>query len=57
MRLIFRLFLEGMTACRIAKELTARNILTVTGKQKWNAKTLKGILANEEYLKELLARR
>lgn len=50
MRLIFRLFLEGMTACRIAKELTARNILTVTGKQKWNAKTLKGILANEEYM-------
>ena len=49
-RLIFRLFLEGMTACRIAKELTARNILTVTGKQKWNAKTLKGILANEEYM-------
>ena len=49
-RLIFRFFLEGMTAGRIAKELTARNILTVTGKQKWNAKTIKGILANEEYM-------
>ena len=48
-RLIFRLFLEGMTACRIAKELAARHILTVTGKEKWNAKTIKGVLANEKY--------
>ena len=39
-RLIFRLFLEGMTACRIAKELAARHILTVTGKERWNAKTI-----------------
>ena len=49
-RLIFRLFLEGMTACRIAKELTARRILTVTGKEKWNAKTIRGVLANEKYM-------
>ena len=49
-RLIFRLFIEGMTAGRIAKELTARHILTVTGKEKWNAKTIKGILANEKYM-------
>ena len=49
MRLIFRLFLEGMTACRIAKELAARHILTVTGKEKWNAKTIRGVLANEKY--------
>ena len=49
-RLIFRLFLEGMTACKIAKELAARHILTVTGKEKWNAKTIKGILANEKYM-------
>ena len=48
-RLIFRLFLEGMTACRIAKELAARHILTVTGKEKWNAKTIRGVLANEKY--------
>ena len=39
-RLIFRLFLEGMTACKIAKALTARHILTVTGKERWNAKTI-----------------
>ena len=49
-RLIFQLFLEGMTACKIAKELAARHILTVTGKEKWNAKTIKGILANEKYM-------
>ena len=48
-RLIFQLFLEGMTACRIAKELAARHILTVTGKEKWNAKTIRGVLANEKY--------
>ena len=49
-RLIFQLFLEGMTAGRIAKELTARHILTVTGKEKWNAKTIRGVLANEKYM-------
>ena len=48
-RLIFQLFLEGMTADRIAKNLTARHILTVTGKEKWNAKTIRGILSNEKY--------
>ena len=48
-RLIFQLFLEGMTACKIAKELTARHILTVTGKERWNAKTIQGILLNEKY--------
>ena len=48
-RLIFQLFLEGMTACKIAKELTSRHILTVTGKEKWNAKTIRGVLTNEKY--------
>ena len=48
-RLIFQLFLEGMTACKIAKELTSRHILTVTGKERWNAKTIQGILRNEKY--------
>lgn len=35
-RLIFRLFLDGMMACRIAKELATRHILMVTGKEKWS---------------------
>ncbi|WP_347567382.1 MULTISPECIES: recombinase family protein [Acidaminococcus] len=39
-RLIFGLFIEGLTTCAIAKELTRRGILTVTGKNKWNAATI-----------------
>ena len=35
-RLIFGLFIEGLTPCAIAKELTKRGILTVTGRSKWN---------------------
>ena len=49
MRLIFGLFLEGLTPCAIAKELTRRGILTVTGRAKWNAATINGVLANEKY--------
>lgn len=48
-RLIFGLFIEGLTPCAIAKELTKRGILTVTGKTKWNAATINGVLANEKY--------
>ena len=48
-RLIFGLFIEGLTPCAIAKELTRRGILTVTGKSKWNAATINGVLANEKY--------
>ena len=47
--LIFGLFIEGLTPCAIAKELTRRGILTVTGKSKWNAATINGVLANEKY--------
>lgn len=48
-RIIFGLFIEGLTPCAIAKELTRRGILTVTGKSKWNAATINGVLANEKY--------
>lgn len=48
-RLIFGLFIEGLTPCAIAKELTRRGILTVTGRAKWNATTINGVLANEKY--------
>ncbi len=43
-RLIFRLYLEGLSSYAIAKELTAQGILTVTGKEKWNAATINGVL-------------
>ena len=48
-RLIFGLFIEGLTPCAIANELTKRGILTVTGRAKWNAATINGVLANEKY--------
>jgi len=48
-RLIFGLFIEGLTPCAIAKELTKRGILTVTGRTKWNAATINGVIANEKY--------
>ena len=49
MRLIFGLFLEGLTPYAIAKELTRRGIITVTRRAKWNAATINGVLANEKY--------
>ncbi len=48
-RLIFGLFIEGLTPCAIAKELTKRGILTVTGKSKWNAATINSVIRNEKY--------
>ncbi len=49
MRLIFGWFLEGLTPYAIAKELTRRGILTVTGQSKWNAATINSVLRNEKY--------
>ena len=49
MRLIFGLFIEGLTPCAIAKELTKRGILTVTGRAKWNAATINSVIRNEKY--------
>ena len=49
MRLIFGLFLEGLTTYAIAKELTRHGILTVTGQSKWNQATINSILRNEKY--------
>ena len=48
-RLIFGLFIEGLTPCAIAKELTKRGILTVTGRAKWNAATINSVIRNEKY--------
>ena len=47
MRLIFGLFLDGLTPYAIAKELTRRGILTVTGQSKWNQATINSFLRNE----------
>jgi len=48
-RLIYRLFLEGLTPHSIAKELTRRGIKTPGGKDKWLQGTVRSILSNEKY--------
>ena len=48
-KLIFRLFLEGMTPHSIAAELTNRGIKTPGGKDVWNQQTVRRMLSNEKY--------
>ena len=48
-KLIYKLFLDGLTCHAIAKELTARKLLTPTGKAVWNQSTVRSILTNEKY--------
>lgn len=48
-RLIYRLFLEGYTQHRIAKELTERKIPTPGGVARWSPSTVGSILTNEKY--------
>ncbi len=48
-KLIFRLFLEGMTPHSIAAELTKRGIKTPGGKDVWNQQTVRRMLSNEKY--------
>lgn len=48
-RLIFRLFLEGMTPHSIAAELTERGIKTPSGMDVWNQQTVRRMLSNEKY--------
>lgn len=48
-KLIFRLFLEGMTPHSIAEELTKRGIKSPGGKDKWNQGTVRRMLSNEKY--------
>lgn len=48
-RLIFRLFLEGLTPHAIAAELTKRGIPSPYGKSKWHQGTVRSMLSNEKY--------
>ena len=56
-KLIFRLFLEGMTPHSIAAELTSRGIKTLGGKDVWNQQTVRRMLSNEKYKGDALLRR
>lgn len=48
-KLIYCLFLEGMTPHTIALTLTEKGIKTPGGKDKWSAQTVRRILTNEKY--------
>lgn len=48
-RLIYKLFLKGMTGTGISKELESRGIPSPTGKKNWHASTVNSILTNEKY--------
>lgn len=48
-RRIYSRFMEGLTPCVIANELTADGILTPAKKQTWQTSTVESILHNEKY--------
>jgi site-specific DNA recombinase len=48
-RLIYDLFLQGLTPHTIANRLTEMGILTPLRKEKWNQCTVRSILTNEKY--------
>ncbi len=48
-RLIYKLFLDGLTMHSIANELTKRKLRTPGGKYKWSQSTVRSILTNEKY--------
>ncbi len=53
-RLIFRLYLEGMSISGICRHLENEGILTVTGRKKWNEGTVNKMLSNEKYMGDAL---
>ncbi len=48
-KLIYKLFLDGLTCHAIAKELTDRKLPTPGGKAVWSQSTVRSILTNEKY--------
>ena len=48
-RFIYRSFIGGNSAPRIAKTLMEKGIKSPAGKDKWNASTVRSILQNEKY--------
>ena len=48
-RLIYKLFLDGLMPSGIAKRLTAQGIPSPAGKQVWYSGTVESILTNEKY--------
>ena len=48
-RLIYRLFISGLSFYAITKELESRGIKSPSGKVRWHISTVKSILTNEKY--------
>lgn len=48
-RLIYRLFMEGLTASAISRHLAKLNILSPGGRPTWQVATVESILTNEKY--------
>lgn len=48
-KLIYKLFMDGLTYHAIAKELTKRELKTASGITHWNQGSVKSILTNEKY--------
>ena len=48
-RRIYSMFMDGKTPGGIARQLTAEEIPTPSGKTKWSASTIESILTNEKY--------
>ncbi len=53
-RMIYGLFLDGLSFTRIKKTLESRNLLTATGKKIWSESNIKSILKNEKYVGDAL---
>ena len=53
-RLIFRLYLEGLSVAGIKRHLEGEGILTATGRKNWNDATIYRMLSNEKYMGDAL---
>lgn len=49
-RKIFDLYLQGLSLGQIKFYLESQGVRTVTGKDEWNAKTIRDVLKNEKYM-------
>ena len=56
-RKIFNLYLQGLSISRIAKELQAQGIKTVTGNEKWHPGTIHKMLICEKYIGDALLKK
>lgn len=53
-RLIYKLFISGLSIYAITKELMSRGIKSPSGKDKWHISTVKSILNNEKYVGDVI---